>query len=209
MPPVDPGRAPPGASGMLDTVPKTLTEGLRAFCASLSDARPVFVRCRPDGDAQPSACFDNVARKIGRAGGAIVHGWAIWTVPGFYHEAEHHGVWRKRSGELVDVSPQPNAPKRILFLPDEGAVYDPVVHRDNVLRAASDDPIAHEFVALGSRRNAIHAIYRVGGARLVSFDAVHRTELGEIERRLRELGPIIMGARRRGPSSGRPSGGKT
>ncbi len=121
---------PPPALAMLDTVPRTLTDGLRAFCATVSDSRPVFVRCRPDGDAQPSSCFDNVARKIGRAGGSIVHGWAIWTVPGFYHEAEHHGVWRKRTGELVDVSPQPNAPKCILFLPDEAAVYDPVVHRD-------------------------------------------------------------------------------
>lgn len=198
-------RTPPPALAMLDTVPKTLTEGLRAFCATLSDARPVFVRCRPDGDAQPSGCFDNVARKIGRAGGSIVHGWAIWTVPGFYHEAEHHGVWRRRTGELVDVSPQPNAPKRILFLPDEAAVYDPVVHRDNVLRAASDDPLAHEFVALGSRRNAIHATYRIGGARLVSFSAADRMELGEIERRLRELGATMMRARREDPTPGRPS----
>jgi hypothetical protein len=120
----DASRTPPPGLAMLDTVPKALSQELRAFCATLSGSRPVFVRRRPDGDAPPSACFDNVARKIGRAGMSSVHGWAIWTVPGFYREAEHHGVWRKRAGELVDVPPQPNAPKRVLFLPIDAAVYD-------------------------------------------------------------------------------------
>jgi hypothetical protein len=47
-----------------------------------------------------------------------VSGWAIWTVPGIYLEAEHHGVWQNKRGDLIDVSPQMNAGRRLLFLPD-------------------------------------------------------------------------------------------
>lgn len=177
---------------MPDTVPKIITVGIRAFCRTLSDEAPVFVRCRPDGDAVASGCFDNVARKVARAGGSIASGWAIWTTPGVYHEAEHHGVWRRRTGELVDVSPQPNLPKRILFLPAPDAVYDPLVHRNNVLEAASDDPAAVEFVTLGNRRNEIHGAYRAGGNRLALFTLADQKELGVIETRLKILSVQLL-----------------
>jgi hypothetical protein len=169
---------------MPDTLPRAVTENIRAFCRTLSDRDPVFVRCRPEKDAVASECFDNVARKVARAGGSIACGWAIWTTPGVYYEAEHHGVWRRRTGELVDVSPQPNLPKRILFLPDPAAVYDPVAYRNNVLVAASEDPAAAEFVALGNRRNEIHGAYRAGGNRLALFTISDQKELGLIEQRL-------------------------
>jgi len=183
---------------MPNTVPKSVTEELRAFCRSIASGTPVFVRCRPDADAVPSECFDNVARKVGRAGGSMLPGWAIWTISGAYHEAEHHGVWRRRSGELIDVSPQPNLPKRILFLPDPTAVYNPLAHRDNVLVAASDDPAAVEFVSLGNRRNAIHGAYRKGGNRLALLTLSDQKELGWIEQRLRELGPLVLHRRQVG-----------
>jgi hypothetical protein len=133
-----------------------------------------------------------VARKVARVGGSISSGWAIWTMPGVYIEAEHHGVWRRRTGDLVDVSPQSSLPKRILFLPDPAAVYDPLVHRDNVLVAASDDPAAVEFVALGNRRNAIHGAYRAGGNRLALFTPADRATLGVIEMRLRALSAQLL-----------------
>lgn len=135
---------------MPDTLPRTVTAEIGAFCRTIAEGDPVFVRCRPDNDAVASECFDNVARKVARAGGSVVSGWAIWNTPGVYLEAEHHGVWRRRTGELVDVSPQPNLPRRILFLPDPAAVYDPLAHRDNVLVAIGDDLAAIEFVAWGT-----------------------------------------------------------
>lgn len=180
------------ASSVPDTLPKTMTTGIRSFCRTITEGDPVFVRCRPDRDAVASECFDNVARKVARAGGSVVSGWAIWTTPGVYFEAEHHGVWRRRTGELVDVSPQPNLPKRILFLPDPKAVYDPLKHRDNVLVAASDDPAALEFVALGNRRNQIHGAYRAGGNRLALFTLSDQKELGVIETRLKALSAQLL-----------------
>lgn len=179
------------APSIPDTVPRTVTPEIRAFCRTFAAGDPVFVRCRPDKDAIASECFDNVARKVARAGGSIVSGWAIWTTPGVYLEAEHHGVWRRRTGELVDVSPQPNLPRRILFLPDPAAVHDPLAPRDNVLVAIGDDPAAVEFVALGNRRNKIHGAYRVGGNRLALLPRSDQEELGAIEARLRTLSALL------------------
>lgn len=180
------------AASMPDTVPRTVTPGIRAFCGTLADSKPVFVRCRPDGDAIASECFDNVARKVARAGGSVASGWAIWSIPGVYHEAEHHGVWRRRTGELVDVSPQPGLPKRILFLPDPNAIYDPLVHRNNVLVAASDSPVAAEFVQLCNRRNEVLGAYRAGGNRLPLFTLPDQKELGLIEMRLKGLWVLLQ-----------------
>jgi hypothetical protein len=76
----------------MSTVPKTLSLALLAFCRTISAERPLYVRSKPSADTQMSASFDNVVRKIERAGGKTIYGWAIWHVPGLYFEAEHHGV---------------------------------------------------------------------------------------------------------------------
>ncbi len=178
---------------MIDTVPKTITPSIRAFCASIAPGVPGFIRCKPDKDARPSECFDNVARKFARAGGSAVNGWAIWTVPALYHEAEHHGVWCNRQRELVDVTPQPRAPRRILFLRDDEATYDPASFRSNVLHPASDDPLAIEFATLGNRRNAIQDAYREGGNRLALFTISDQRQLGLINQRLQVIWKQVIG----------------
>ena len=123
-----------------------------------------------------SFCFDNVEARIGRAGGATVFGWAIWHLRGAYYEAEHHGVWRKRSGELVDVSPQLNGYGKILFLPDETAVYDPARIRSNIIVAESDDPPAVELAAASRRRNEILDSYRMPGVSAAFLSPQDQTE---------------------------------
>lgn len=172
---------------MTDTVPRQLSAPLLEFCRTIVPSRPKFIPSKPSADAQPSACFDNVARKVERAGGSVAAGWAIWSVPGLYFEAEHHGVWCNKRGELIDVSPQPNSGRRILFLPDPGAPYDPLRHRSNILRPASDDPRAIELVELANRRNHIQDAYREGGNRIARFTLSDQRELGEIQHRLQYL----------------------
>jgi hypothetical protein len=172
---------------MIDTVPSKITEPLLAFCRTISPHPPKFIPSRPSADAQASACFDNVGRKVSRAGGSIACGWAIWRLPGVYFEAEHHGVWRNRRGELVDVSPQINGARRILFLPDPEVQYDPLGYRSNVLQPASDDPLAVEFVQLANRRNAIQDAYREGGVRMAVFSSSDQRELAEIQLRLQAI----------------------
>lgn len=171
----------------MSTVPRTITPDILRFCAELSAERPVYVQSRPSADARPSACFDNVAAKIGRAGGEVAYGWAIWSVPGLYFEAEHHGVWRNRRGALVDVSPQLGQVPRMLFLPDPGAVYDPVAFRPNVIRPSVDDPVALEFCDLASARNALLDRYRSGEYTVAVLSVADQRELGRIDARLKQL----------------------
>ena len=76
---------------MPDTTPKVLTDGLRAFCRGFGSANPVFISCRPDKDAQPSACFDNVAH------GLIVD--VLRTAPGTHPAESKFAV----SGSSVEV----------------------------------------------------------------------------------------------------------
>lgn len=171
----------------MSTVPKAITRRLRAFCAGISSHQPVYIRAKPSADAEPSACFDNVSRKIARAGGSIAYGWAIWHVPSLYFEAEHHGVWRNRQGALLDVSPQLVEASKIVFLPDPDAVYDPVRFRPNVIQAVDDTPLAVEFAELANDRNALLNDYRALGQRVAMLSAADQTKLGAIDRRLREL----------------------
>lgn len=170
---------------MVNTVPKALTAGLLEFCRTISAERPVFIRSKPPADARLATCFDNVERKIERAGGSVAYGWAIWNLKGYYFEAEHHGVWCNRSGLLIDVSPQLANPRKILFLPDPSAVYDPQHRRTNIIRAEIDKPVARELVELAIARNAILTNFRFGG-RTPTFHS-DEAELIRLEARIREV----------------------
>ena len=146
-----------------DTLPKRLSAPLLEFCRSISEERPVIIRSRPSNDAQSGHCFDNVARKIERAGGGIAYGWAIWHLPGAYFEAEHHGVWKKRSGELLDVSPQYQGYRKLVFLPDPAVVYDPAAFQPNRVMADGNDPRSLELVDVVLARYALLDACRARG----------------------------------------------
>lgn len=171
----------------MSTVPKTLSPALLAFCRTISAKRPLYVRSKPSADAQMSACFDNVVRKIERAGGKTIYGWAIWHVPGLYFEAEHHGVWRNRQGALLDVSPQLGQVAKILFLPDPDAIYDPKQFRSNRLAPVDDSPLATEFVTLATARNQLLDAYRTGEYVVAMLSAADQAELNRIDRRLKDI----------------------
>ncbi|BBB13965.1 hypothetical protein SPYCA_3223 [Sphingopyxis sp. FD7] len=128
-----------------------------------------------------------MARKISRAGGSIAYGWAIWHIPGLYFEAEHHGVWRNRRGDLLDVSPQLGDVSEILFLPDSTAVYNPSQFRSNVITPANDTPVAIEFVAMAKARNAILDRYRTDEYIAVTLSAADQAALDAIKLRLSDL----------------------
>lgn len=171
----------------MNTLPRSITPELLEFCRSISSDRPVYIRSKVSSDAEPSACFDNVQRKIGRAGGTIAYGWAIWHIPGLYFEAEHHGVWRNRRGELLDVSPQLGNVSKILFLSDAGAAYDPTKFRSNVIAPVNDSAVANEFVAMAKARNSILDRYRTGEYIAVMLSAYDQANLERITGRLNGL----------------------
>lgn len=171
----------------MSTVPKSLSPKLLEFCRSIAPARPIYIKSKPSADAKTSACFDNVHRKIERAGGQLAYGWAIWHVPGLHFEAEHHGVWKNRQGALLDVSPQLHRVPKILFLPDPEATYDPKNARSNIYKAANDSPTATEFVTLATRRQTIIQSYRTDEHIIAMLSDADQREVSHIDGRLRQL----------------------
>lgn len=175
---------------MVDTLPSILTPRLKGFCTGISNGRPRFVRSKPFAGAIPHQCFNNVAKKIDRSGGTIVYGWAIWHFRGAYFEAEHHGVWKRRTGELRDVSPQLNGYRKILFLPDIDAVFDPANVRPNQIASDGDDPRATDVARIFSERVAVLQACRDRGSAMP--DARAQSKADELAARGQALLVDIM-----------------
>lgn len=170
-----------------NTVPRALTPALLEFCASIAPTDPVFIPSVPVKRGVTSFCFENVAQKVRKKGGSIAYGWAIWHMPGLYFEAEHHGVWRNSLGNFIDVSPQMGGRKRLLFLPDDSAVYDSMALRPNVMGADGDSERARRMVSLGNRRHALLVRCRVKGTSEVRLYDADQLELAEIDQQIREV----------------------
>lgn len=173
-------------SNMPNTVPRSITPGVRQFCASISSAEPVLIPSVPIRRAVTSFCFENVAQKVRERGGSIAYGWAIWHLPGLYFEAEHHAVWRNKLGNLIDVSPQMSGRKRMLFLLDEKAIYDPFALRRNMMAPDGNSERARRMVDLGTRRHALLLRCRVPGTPEIRLYEHDQLELAEIDRQIRE-----------------------
>lgn len=163
----------------------------------------MFITSVPVQGAVQSFCFENVQRKIRRSGGTTACGWAIWHIPGLYFEAEHHGVWRNKTGGLIDVSPQLGGRRRLLFLPDERAGYDSRYPRQNIMGPDGDSPEAHELAELGNRRHSVMMRCRVPGTAEIRLYDADQLELAQIDQRIQALlgvasiGTLTNQARRR------------
>jgi hypothetical protein len=163
--------------------PATIDDATRAFCATIAPGEPVFVDVEPGPEARVAYCFDNAAAAAAAGGGEVVHGWIIWRWPGRWFEAEHHAVWRTPDGSLRDVTPMLYGQRRILFLPDEGAVFDPANYRPNRLAAESGNVTAAEYVTLAAERAAIMNAYGEPGLDDYPITPEDRARLAEIEPR--------------------------
>jgi hypothetical protein len=171
----------------LDIVPKALSPQLKTFCRTISDSDPVFIRSVPFQGSSSLFCFDNVAVKVRRNGGSIAYGWAIWNLQSFYFEAEHHAVWRNNLGNLIDVTPQMGKRRRMLFLPDDAAIYDPNQPRQNILYPDGNSAAAVEVTKLGNRRHSLLMRCRVPGTPKIQFLESDRIELNQIEHEIHAL----------------------
>jgi hypothetical protein len=168
--------------------PEQIDAAVLAFCATIAPARPAYVRVDPQPDTRVAYCFDNSEAQARLHGGEAVYGWAIWHWPGRWFEAEHHAVWRKPDGELVDVTPQAGDPSRILFLPDPSAPYDPSTFRRNVMAPDTANPDVAEYLALvAQRRDIIDPYWYPGCEILPLFSPADRMRLQPIEARMAEL----------------------
>lgn len=169
-----------------NTVPRSLTAALLQFCASIARAEPVFIPSIPVKRAAKSFCFENVARRVEEKGGSIAYGWAIWHLPGLYFEAEHHAVWRNKLGNLIDVSPQMGGRRRLLFLTDDSATYDPFAIRQNILAPDGDSERARRMTDLGNRRHALLVRCRVPGTAEIRLYEHDQLELADMDQQIRQ-----------------------
>lgn len=87
----------------------------------------------------------------------------------------------------MDVSPQINQARRILFLPDPNQVFDPNEPKKNLFDVAADDPEAHKFVQLARERYDIYHEYRKTGAREVYISDADRQRIFVIEEAMRQI----------------------
>lgn len=159
-----------------------------AFCAHISRHAPVYVPLVPEPDARPAYCFDNSVRQASLHGGAALYGWAIWHWPGRWFEAEHHAVWQRPDGELLDVTPQPGAPEQILFLPDPEKVFDPERYRRNIMAPDGDNAVAAEYIALVGQRTDITDRYWYPGVEVLPlFSPEDQARIAPIDARMATL----------------------
>lgn len=130
--------------------PTTLTKQLLGLAANVAHrSTPLYVLVHPEPGAQTNACFHNVAAKVRKDGGTIVHGWLLWEWPNVLIEAEFHAIWQTSDGKLIDITPRTDGETRVLFVPDESRHYRGVLV-DNVRVALRDDLLIHHFITVSA-----------------------------------------------------------
>lgn len=168
--------------------PEAIDDATLAFCATISPYAPFYVPVTPAPHGKVAYCFDNSVEQARLHGGEAAYGWAIWHWPGRWFEAEHHAVWRRPDGSLLDVTPQAGDPPRILFLPDPEAVYDPSTFRPNVMAPDAGNRQAVEYIELVKQRGAITRAYWYPGCEVLPlFSPEDQARLVPIDKRMAEL----------------------
>jgi hypothetical protein len=169
---------------MNTTTPEKITGQVMRLCGRvLPGAKPAYVPVHTQPECEPNECFLNVRAAVGIGGGRIAYGWAIWIWPGVLVEAEHHAVWELPDGSLVDITPKVEEEQRVLFLRDDGAVFDfeGFHRRDNVRLALSSNPVIQEFIDASAALTAFFEAHSAG--REISFEPEELRPLEERARR--------------------------
>jgi hypothetical protein len=133
--------------------PNQITEYIYEFCKELDNTGQLFfVGVKLETEAECVECSQNVLNKIGRDGGQIQFGWAIWELPEIMLEAIYHAIWISPQGEPIDITPRKHvSTDSILFLADSDDKYNygsGFWRKDNVRKPLSDDPIITEYIEI-------------------------------------------------------------
>jgi hypothetical protein len=128
--------------------PSAISEPILSLCRSIcASQQPVYVKHSPELYAQVNDCFPAVDRKIRECGGEGHYGWQLWEWPDVLLEAEFHAVWLSPENELVDITPKPFKPDRILFLPDPNMRYKGE-QVNNIRVPLSRNPATRDFIGV-------------------------------------------------------------
>jgi len=105
-------------------VPGEITPEILAFCRQIDPTRePVWVPVRPAPWAIPGNDLSSLKGHVASSAGRPQFGWIIWEIPGWYLEAEFHGVWASPAGEMTDIMPRQDGIGTLLFLPDSRRTF--------------------------------------------------------------------------------------
>lgn len=106
-------------------VPKIIDRDIQKFCKKINyKSKPIYINVNPVKNAIINECFINVNNFIKENDGDIVYGWTIWLHPHCLLEAEFHGIYKDKIGNLVDITPHKNNLTQILFLEDSSLKYE-------------------------------------------------------------------------------------
>ena len=165
--------------------PATLSPSLRALAHEIvPNGVPVYVDVQSIADAPSDECFVLVPEQVGRHGGEVVIGWALWEWPSLFVEAEFHSVWRAPNDSLLDISPKKTPAQKVLFLPDPSRQYEGR-QVNNIRKAISKNAVVlqflraadaeYEFVNRGERAMQ-HGHIKVKGPEAEEYRAILRTK---------------------------------
>jgi len=101
-----------------------MTPEIEAFCRQLDPTgKPVWVDVRPAPGVIAGEDFASLKSHVASHSGRIQFGWILWENPGWFLEAEFHGIWVSPEGELRDILPRGDGARRLLFLPDSRRTF--------------------------------------------------------------------------------------
>ncbi len=167
------------------TTPRNITEQITRFCQKINpSSSPLFLDVKKTRYAVVQECFSNVKFHAIDNGGSKQLGWLIWETPGIFIEAEMHAVWRSPNETLIDITPQPDDEKRVLFLPDDSATepaeFEALCHAPHRM-ALVEDELIDECLKVMKERDEFRT--REG----IFLSPAQTAELFEIERRILAL----------------------
>lgn len=164
-----------------------------------TDKLPVSVTVvtLPHPGAVESECYRNVFDKIGRVGGRMQLGWAVWQHSNLFIEGEPHAIHDPENGQpwndpTPNFFPDGSRCAQILFFPND-ATRDPksTIIEDNIRIPLVDDPQLMKALKLFSERIALRNRYLTEGEsdaltyRFVQLELRIGTLLSAAEQRFR------------------------
>lgn len=100
-------------------------QAIDEFAKTRGSTSLVLVYHKPDRNARPTHCIQNVLSRIDQQGGIIKYGWTFHhrVNPEFgdYMFATHHAIWYNPEGSLDDITPF-HAEKKHQPITEQGSV---------------------------------------------------------------------------------------
>ena len=128
--------------------PSQITPEAKAFAEQIvSGGGLIFVDSRPEKGQRLLECFETVETQVTKAGGEMILGWCFFDWPSVLLTAELHAVWKKPSGDYLDIAPHQVKQSRILFLPDPKAEV-PKIQEMNRFFPIGTDPLIQRCIDL-------------------------------------------------------------